>query len=119
MMSNGANGKHQQHTRLYACRSRDNEPAEPKTSVYAKVSSLLSWRMIQTVLRVWLDVVDTDGKQKKTADWQLQEVSLKALRCTQHLCTLCCNRTPFTLSIYLQNRVDLNAERFTLIAEVA
>lgn len=50
-------------------------------SVYAKLSSMLSWRMIQTVVRVWLDVVDTDGKQKKAADWRLQEVSLKALRC--------------------------------------
>ena len=69
---------------------------EPTTSVYAKLSSMMTWRMIQTIIRVWLDVVDTDGKQKKAADWQLQEISLKALRCciASRNCVSCIVLTP-------------------------
>lgn len=51
------------------------------TSLYQSTSSILSWKMIHAVLRVWLEMIDTDGKVKKETDWRLQEASIKVLKC--------------------------------------
>lgn len=50
------------------------------SSLYQCTSSILSWKMVHAVLRVWLEMIDTDGKQKKETDWKLQEASIKVLR---------------------------------------
>ena len=49
--------------------------------MYQSMSSILSWDMVNIVLRVWLLMVDTGGKQKQDTDWDLQEASIRVLRC--------------------------------------
>lgn len=54
--------------------------AESERSKYENVNSVLCWDMINIVLRIWLQMVDTGGKQKKGIDWDMQEVSIQVLR---------------------------------------
>ena len=67
------------------CRAADGEGANAGTGAsqtrYQSISSVLCWEMINTVLRVWLNEADTSGKQKQASDWDLQEGSIKVLRC--------------------------------------
>ena len=49
--------------------------------LYQSLSSILCWDMVNVVLRVWLQLADTGGRQKNDHEWDLQEASIKVLRC--------------------------------------
>ena len=67
--------------------SEDSAAAQSQR-LYQSLSSILCWDMVNVVLRVWLQMVDTGGKQKAAADWDLQEASIKILRCAPSRITL-------------------------------
>lgn len=75
------------------CRSAGGEGggagAGASQTRYQSISSVLCWEMINTVLRVWLNEADTSGKQKQSSDWDLQESSIKVLRCVSWLKYVC------------------------------
>jgi hypothetical protein len=48
---------------------------------YQSISSILSWDMMNLVLRVWLQMSDTGGRQKQDSEWDLQEASIKVIKC--------------------------------------
>jgi hypothetical protein len=60
------------------------------------MSSILCWDMVNIVLRVWLQMVDTTGRQKENADWDLQEASIKILRCVRQLAECMLDFDPWT-----------------------
>ena len=64
-----------------ACSGGGGGEAAQSQRLYQSLSSVLCWDMVNAVLRVWLQMVDTGGKQKEAADWDLQEASIKILRC--------------------------------------
>jgi hypothetical protein len=59
---------------------RDADLAQSQTR-FQSISSVLCWDMINIVLRVWLQMSDTGGKQKQGSDWDLQEASIKVIKC--------------------------------------
>lgn len=72
------------------------------SSLYQSTSSILSWKMIYAVLRVWLEMIDTDGKQKKETEWGLQEASIKVLKCAF------AELTPSSYEVACTNMVDFS-----------